>query len=205
MKKVKSGNRSSAAKGNGAPKNVDEYLAGVPEPARSTLNKIRAAIRAAVPPEATETISYRTAFKYKEVLVWFAAFSNHCSLFPTASVVEAFKNELKGFSTSKGTIHFPTDKPLPTALVKKLVKARVAQNASCALTGGNVPCATAFADSHPPRSSPPRARFFRSLLPRNKCRSKSSHPPRNNFFSRSMRRATRSTPARVTPRNSLGP
>jgi uncharacterized protein YdhG (YjbR/CyaY superfamily) len=131
MKKVKSGNRSSAAIGNGAPKNVDEYLECVPEPARSTLNKIRAAIRSAVPPEATETISYRIpAFKYKGVLVWFAAFSNHCSLFPTASVVEAFKNELKGFSTSKGTIHFPTDKPLPTALVKKLVKARVAQNES---------------------------------------------------------------------------
>jgi uncharacterized protein YdhG (YjbR/CyaY superfamily) len=131
MKKVKSGKRSSPAKGNGAPKNVDEYLAGVPEPARSTLNKIRAAIRSAVPPEATETISYRIpAFKYKGVLVWFAAFSSHCSLFPTASVVEAFKNDLKGFSTSKGTIYFPTDKPLPTALVKKLVKARVAQNES---------------------------------------------------------------------------
>ncbi len=131
MKKVKSANRSSAATGTGAPKNVDEYLAGVPEPARSTLNKIRAAIRSAVPPEATETISYRIpAFKYKGVLVWFAAFSNHCSLFPTASVIEAFKNELKGFTTSKGTIHFPTDKPLPTALVQKLVKARVAQNES---------------------------------------------------------------------------
>jgi uncharacterized protein YdhG (YjbR/CyaY superfamily) len=52
--------------------------------------------------------------------VWFAAFSNHCSLFPTAAVIEAFKDELKGFSTSNGTIHFPTDKPLPTALVKKL-------------------------------------------------------------------------------------
>jgi uncharacterized protein YdhG (YjbR/CyaY superfamily) len=131
MRKVKSGNRGSAAKGNDAPKNVDEYLAGIPEPARSTLNKIRAAIRSAVPPEATETISYRIpAFKDKGVLVWFAAFSNHCSLFPTASVVEAFKNELKGFSTSKGTIHFPTDKPLPTAFVKRMVKARVAQNES---------------------------------------------------------------------------
>jgi len=131
MRKVKSGNRSSAAKGKGAPKNVDEYLAGVPEPARGTLNKIRAAIRSAVPPEATEAISYGIpTFKYKGPLVWFAAFSNHCSLFPTASVIEAFKNELKGFSTSKGTIHFPTDKPLPTALVKKLVRARVAQNES---------------------------------------------------------------------------
>jgi len=131
MKKVKSGNRSSAAKSDGAPKNVDEYLARVPEPARSTLNKIRAAIRCAVPREATETISYRVpAFKYKGVLVWFAAFLNHCSFFPTASVVEAFKNELKGFSISKGTIHFPTDKPLPAALVKKMVKVRVAQNES---------------------------------------------------------------------------
>jgi uncharacterized protein YdhG (YjbR/CyaY superfamily) len=129
MKKVKSGKRSSAAKGSGAPKNVDEYLAGVPEPARSTLNKMRAAIRSAVPPEATETISYgMPAFKHKGVLVWFAGFSNHCSLFPTASVIEAYKNELKGFTTSKGTIHFPTDKPLPAALVKKLVKARVVQN-----------------------------------------------------------------------------
>jgi uncharacterized protein YdhG (YjbR/CyaY superfamily) len=131
MKKVKPGNRSSAAKSNRPPTNVDEYLADVPEPARSTLKKIRAAIRSAVPPEATETISYGIpAFKYKGMLVWFAAFSNHCSLFPTAAVIAAFKNELKGFSTSKGTIHFPTDKPLPTALVKKLVKARVAQNES---------------------------------------------------------------------------
>jgi uncharacterized protein YdhG (YjbR/CyaY superfamily) len=128
MKSVKSGNRRSSTKGHAAPKNVDEYLAGVPEPARRTLNKIRAAIRSAVPLEATETISYRMpAFRYKGVLVWFAAFSNHCSLFPTASVVEEFKDELRGFSTSKGTIHFSTDKPLPTALVRKLVKARVAQ------------------------------------------------------------------------------
>ena len=89
---------------------------------------MRAAIRSAVPPEATETISYRIpAFKHKRVLVWFAAFSNHCSLFPTASVIDAFQEELKGFSTSKGTIHFPTDKPVPVALVKKLVKARLAQ------------------------------------------------------------------------------
>ena len=131
MKRVKSGNRRSTAKGNVAPKTVDEYLAGVPEPARRALNKMRAEIRSAVPPEATETISYRIpAFKYNGVLVWFAAFSNHCSLFPTAAVIEAFKKELKGFSTSKGTIHFPMDKPLPIALIKKMVKARVAQNES---------------------------------------------------------------------------
>ena len=131
MKKVKSGNRRSAAKGTRTPKNVDEYLAGVPEPARGTLNKIRAAIRSAVPPEATEGISYGIpTFNYQGPLVWFAAFSNHCSLFPSAAVIEAFKDELKGFSTSKGTIHFPTDKPLPTALVKDLVKARIARNES---------------------------------------------------------------------------
>ena len=131
MKRVKAGARNSAAKGSSTPKSVDEYLAGVPEPARSTLAKIRAAIRSAVPPEATEGISYGIpTFRYKGPLVWFAAFSNHCSLFPTASVIEAFKSELKDFTTSKGTIHFPTDKPLSAALVKKLVKARVAQNES---------------------------------------------------------------------------
>ena len=118
-------------KGRSSAKNIDEYLADVPEPARGTLNRIRAAIRSAAPPEAIEAISYgMPTFKYKGPLVWFAAFSNHCSLFPTASVIEAFKHELRGFSTSKGTIHFPTDKPLPTALVKKLVKARVAQQES---------------------------------------------------------------------------
>jgi uncharacterized protein YdhG (YjbR/CyaY superfamily) len=128
MKKAKSGNRRSAARGKGAPKTVDAYLARVPEPARGTLNKIRAAIRSAAPREATETISYGIpAFKHNGVLVWFAAFSDHCSLFPTAAVIETFKNELKGFSISKGTIQFPTDKPLPAALVKKMVKARVAQ------------------------------------------------------------------------------
>ncbi len=130
MKKVKSGNRKSA-KANAPPKNVDEYIAGVPEPARTALNKIRAAIRSAAPAEATETISYRMpAIKHNGVLVWFAAFSDHCSLFPTASVIETFKNELKGYSTSKGTIHFPTAKPLPIALIKKLVKERVKQNES---------------------------------------------------------------------------
>jgi uncharacterized protein YdhG (YjbR/CyaY superfamily) len=130
MKKAKASARGMAKKRSVVPKNIDDYLAAVPEPARSMLKKMRAAIRSALP-EAIETISYRIpAFKHKGVLVWFAAFSDHCSLFPTASVIEAFKNELKGFSTSKGTIQFPTDKPLPTALVKKLVKARVVQNES---------------------------------------------------------------------------
>jgi uncharacterized protein YdhG (YjbR/CyaY superfamily) len=127
VRAAKPNTRKAAGKTVDGPKDIDEYLADVPEPARSTLNKIRAVIRSVAPPETTETISYRIpAFKYKQVLIWFAAFSDHCSLFPTAAIVEAFKDELKGYSTSKGTIHFPVDKPLPATLVKRMVKARVA-------------------------------------------------------------------------------
>ncbi len=126
MKKTKKSKGTSRSKITA--NTVDEYLAGVQEPARTTLNKIRAAIRSAAPPEATETISYGIpAFKYNGVLVWFAAFSDHCSLFPTASVIEKFKSELKRYYKSKGTIQFPNDKPLPTALMQKMVKARVSR------------------------------------------------------------------------------
>ncbi len=116
-------------KAKGAPKNVDEYLARVKEPARGTLHKIRAAIRSALPAEAREVISYGIpAFKHKQVLVWYAAFADHCSFFPTAAVIEAFQKELAGYTTSKGTIQFSTAKPLPAPLVKKMVKARVEMN-----------------------------------------------------------------------------
>jgi len=127
MKKANSG---LATKHNVAKKNTDEYLAAVPEPARSTLTRIRAVIRSAVPPEATEAISYRIpTFRYKGPLVGFAAFPNHCSFFPmSSSVLERFENDLQGLETSKGTIRFPVDKPLSAALVKKVVKARIAQN-----------------------------------------------------------------------------
>ncbi len=130
MKNPKSGGRGSTAKGNASPKVVDKYLAGVPEPARSTLNKMRVTIRSAVPAEATEAISYQIpTFKYKGSLVAFAAFSNHCSFFPMSmAVIRAFKNDLKSFDTSKGTIRFPLEKPLPAGLVKRIVKARVAEN-----------------------------------------------------------------------------
>jgi uncharacterized protein YdhG (YjbR/CyaY superfamily) len=130
MKKTKSSSQGSAMKRNPVAKNTDEYLARVPEPARSTLTKLRAVIRSAAPSETTETISYgMPAFKYKGSLVFFAAFAKHCSFFPgTSSLLPSFKNELKNFEISKGTIRFPVDKPLPAALVKKLVKARVAQN-----------------------------------------------------------------------------
>ncbi len=80
-------------------------------------------------PEATEIISYKIpAFKHKKVLVWYAAFANHCSLFPTAAVIEQFKDELKDFSTSKGTIHFPLDKPMPVDLIKKMVQERLGRS-----------------------------------------------------------------------------
>ena len=109
---------------------VDEYLAKVPEPARGTLNKMRAMIKAAAPAEATEGLSYgMPAFRYKGALVAYAAFKDHCSFFPMqASLIDAMKDELKGYRTSKGTLQFPLDKPLPAALVKKMVKARVAEN-----------------------------------------------------------------------------
>jgi len=112
------------------PKNVAEYLAGVPEPARSTLKHIRAVIRSVVPKETTEVISYgMPTFKYNGMLVAYAAFKKHCSLFPTGSgVLDRFEKELQGYRTSKGTIQFPSDKPLPDALVKKIVRARVKEN-----------------------------------------------------------------------------
>ena len=128
MKKAKSSHRASSMKRSAA-KNVDEYLAAVPEPARTTLNTIRAVIRSAVPPETTEAITYGIpTFKYKGSLLAFAAFKNHCSLFPMSlAVIDTFKNELKPFLASKGTVRYPLDKPLPSALVKKLVIARVAE------------------------------------------------------------------------------
>src|SRR5690348_14908576 len=127
MKKTKPAKRPGAKKGK-RPQTVDEYLAGVPEPACSTLKKMRAAIRSAVPPGTSEVISYGIpGFRGKGMLVWYAAFENHCSFFPTPAVIETFRSELKGFTTSKGTIQFPADKPLPAALVKKMVKARLAR------------------------------------------------------------------------------
>ena len=120
--------KSAAGKKTSKAKTVEEYLDRVPEPARSTLEKIRVAIRSAAPPDAVEVISYGIpAFRTKKVLVWYAAFANHCSFFPTASVIAAFRDELKSYMLSKGTIQFPTTKPLPAALVKKMVRARVEQ------------------------------------------------------------------------------
>jgi uncharacterized protein YdhG (YjbR/CyaY superfamily) len=122
-KQTKTGKATKVAK------TVDEYLERIPEPASSTLNKVRAVIRSVAPPDATESISYGIpTFKYKGMLASYAAFSDHCSLFPGAGPTIEFKNELKTFQTSKGTIRFASDKPLPATLLKKLVKARIAEN-----------------------------------------------------------------------------
>jgi uncharacterized protein YdhG (YjbR/CyaY superfamily) len=110
------------------PKDVDEYLAGVPKEARATLEKLRKAIKAAAP-RASEVISYQMPmYKQNGMLVGFAAFKDHCSLFPGPAVIKAHQEELKGYKTSKGTIRFPSDKPLPAALVKKMIKTRIQEN-----------------------------------------------------------------------------
>src|ERR1700730_18748280 len=111
-----------------APASVDEYLAGVPKEARATLEKLRKTIRAAAP-MASEVISYQMPmYKHHGMVIGFAAFKDHCSIFPGSAVMDAHKVELKRYETSKGTIRFPVSKPLPAALVRKLVKARIAEN-----------------------------------------------------------------------------
>lgn len=110
---------------------VDAYLAKIPEPARSTLQKVRATIRSVVPKGTIEILSYgMPAFRCNgRTLVAYAAFKDHCSFFPMqASLIEKMKEELKAYRTSKGTLQFPLNKPLPAVLLKKMVKARLAEN-----------------------------------------------------------------------------
>ena len=111
------------------PKTIDDYLAKVPEPQRTTLAKVREVMQSVLPAEATEAISYRIpCVKYKGMLVGYAAFTDHCSLFGMSStLLGPFKEELKNYSTSKGTIRFAVDEPLPEALIKKLVKSAIAE------------------------------------------------------------------------------
>jgi uncharacterized protein YdhG (YjbR/CyaY superfamily) len=109
---------------------VEEYLAAVPEPARSVLDKVRATIRSVVPAETTEAIGYGIpTFRYKGGgLVAYAAFKSHCSFFPMSmAVIAANQDELQKYDTSKGTIRFTVEKSLSAALVKKMVKARLAE------------------------------------------------------------------------------
>jgi uncharacterized protein YdhG (YjbR/CyaY superfamily) len=111
---------------------VDEYLAGVPDEARAALEKVRKAIRATAP-GGTEGISYGIP-TYKlggRPLVGFGASKNHCGFYVMSpAVMDAHRDELQAYDTSKGTIRFPATRPLPTTLVRKLVTARIAENES---------------------------------------------------------------------------
>ena len=123
--------RSSASKGAtvSVGKQVRGYLAAQPLAIRRILEKQRAAIRAAAP-GAVEVFSYGIpGFKLDgKPLVWYAAFARHTSLYPmTASIRKAHAAALKDYKMSTGTVQFPLDEPLPTALVKRLVKARLAE------------------------------------------------------------------------------
>jgi uncharacterized protein YdhG (YjbR/CyaY superfamily) len=113
----------------GPPKDVDAFLAAVPEVPRAALEKLRQTIKSAAP-DATESLSYGVpAFKYRgRPLVSFGAARAHCSFYvQSPAVMEAHKAELNAYNTAKGTVHFTPDQPLPDALVRKLVEARMAE------------------------------------------------------------------------------
>lgn len=122
-KKVK-----KAAKTAGGAKDMDAYIAALPPDSRAALEKLRKQIRAAAP-KATEGISWgMPSFKLEGQLVGFAAFKDHCSFFPmSVEVMDALGKEIEPYRTSKGTLQFTPDRPLPAALVKKIVKARIAE------------------------------------------------------------------------------
>lgn len=113
------------------PKTVDEYLEPLDREKRAALQKLRRAIRAAAP-KAEQTISYGIlAFRLDgRLLVAFGAAANHCAFYPGALPIRVLKAEVKSYDTSKGTIRFKPDDPLPAALVRKLVKARIAEHAA---------------------------------------------------------------------------
>lgn len=129
MKSTKSTRPAAAKTKSARPKTIDEYLAAIPENKRAALEKLRQTIHAAAP-KAEECISYGlAAFRQNGPLVGFGATANHCAFYlMSGTIVDAHKDELKNYDTSKGTIRFAPEKPLPTALVRKLVKARLAEN-----------------------------------------------------------------------------
>ncbi|RPI17585.1 MAG: DUF1801 domain-containing protein [Ignavibacteriae bacterium] len=110
-------------------KNVDEYLASLPEDVMVMLEKIRSAIKSAAP-KAEEKISYQIpTYKYHKPLIHFMAHKDYCSLIAVSkSILEKFKKELDGYDVSGTTIHFTADNPLPASLVKKIVKERIKEN-----------------------------------------------------------------------------
>jgi uncharacterized protein YdhG (YjbR/CyaY superfamily) len=117
---------------NRKPVTIDDYLEPLDPARRSALEKLRAAIRAAAP-GAEECISYALpAFKLNgRALVAFGAGARHCALYPmSAATVAAMREELAAYETSAGTIRFPPDRPMPARLVRRIVKARIAENAA---------------------------------------------------------------------------
>jgi uncharacterized protein YdhG (YjbR/CyaY superfamily) len=109
-------------------KTVEEYLSAFPATTKSILRKMRSTIKEVVP-KADEVISYNMpAFKQNGILVWYAAYRQHIGFYPTPAAIKTFAQELRQYKTSKGAIQFPIDKPLPTSLVKKIVRFRVKQN-----------------------------------------------------------------------------
>ena len=111
------------------PKNIDAYIAGFPNDVQLILEKIRKTIRKAAP-DAEETISYLIpAFTLKgKYLVYFAAYKKHIGLYPAPRGSEKFKEELSRYEGGKGTVRFPLDKPIPLALITRIVKFRIKQN-----------------------------------------------------------------------------
>jgi uncharacterized protein YdhG (YjbR/CyaY superfamily) len=111
-----------------APKNIDEYIAGFPNDVQEILEKIRMTIRK-VAPDAEETIKYQIpTFTLEGNLVHFAAYKRHIGFYPAPGGIEKFKNELSVYEGAKGTVRFPLDKPVPFALISKIVKFRVKEN-----------------------------------------------------------------------------
>ena len=110
------------------PQTIDEYLQPLSSDKRATLEKLRRAIKSAAP-KAEECISYQVpGFRLDgRLLVSFGAAANHCSFYPGAHPIKAHQDDLKKYDTSKGTIRFPTDRPLPATLVRKLVKTRIGE------------------------------------------------------------------------------
>ncbi len=110
------------------PQTIDEYIAGYPEDVQAILSKIRATIREEAP-EAEETIKYRMpTFMLDGNLVYFAAFKNHVGFYPIPTGIEKFKKELSAYKTARGSVQFPLDKPIPYALIRKIVRFRVKEN-----------------------------------------------------------------------------
>ena len=122
--------KSKSADIRNIPAAVEAYFAAIPTATLPVLLELRSIIGSAAPAEATEAMSYAMpAFKHNGTIVCYGAFTNHVSLFPMGNAaIQHFAEELKPYATSKGTIRFSLDRPLPIALIRKIVKARVAAN-----------------------------------------------------------------------------